>query len=78
MNKLFRQASLGLLLGGLLLTTHAHAQEFRIGFISTERVFKETNTAKAAQSKLEQEFSRREKELQDQGEIGRASCRERV
>lgn len=67
MNKLFRQASLGLLWGGLLLATHAHAQEFRIGFISTERVFKEANTAKAAQGKLEQEFSRREKELQDQG-----------
>lgn len=65
MNKLFRQASLGVLLGGMLLV--AHAQEFRIGFISTERVFKEANTAKAAQGKLEQEFARREKELQDLG-----------
>jgi outer membrane protein len=45
----------------------AVAQEFRIGFISTERVFKEANTAKASQAKLEQEFSKREKDLVDLG-----------
>ena len=45
----------------------AQAQEFRIGFISTDRIFREANTAKAAQIKLEQEFSRREKELMDLG-----------
>jgi outer membrane protein len=46
----------------------ALAQEnFRAGFVSTERIFKEASTAKAAQAKLEQEFSRREKELNDQG-----------
>ena len=45
----------------------AQAQEVRIGFISTDRIFREANTAKAAQTKLEQEFSRREKELMDLG-----------
>ena len=45
----------------------AQAQEFRIGFISTDRIFREANTAKAAQTKLEEEFSRREKELMDLG-----------
>ena len=45
----------------------AQAQEFRIGFISTDRIFREANTAKAAQTKLEQELSRREKELMDLG-----------
>jgi outer membrane protein len=45
----------------------ASAQEFRIGFVNTDRVFKEANTAKAAQVKLEQEFSKRDKDLQDQG-----------
>ena len=45
----------------------AQAQEFRIGFISTDRIFREANTAKSAQTKLEQEFSRREKELMDLG-----------
>ena len=43
------------------------AQEIRIGFINTDRIFKEANTAKQAQAKLEQEFSRREKELNDFG-----------
>jgi outer membrane protein len=28
----------------------AQAQEFRIGFISTDRIFREANTAKAAQT----------------------------
>ena len=45
----------------------AQAQDFRMGFISTDRIFREANTAKAAQTKLEQEFSRREKELMDLG-----------
>jgi outer membrane protein len=43
------------------------AQELRMGFVSTDRVLKEAGTAKAAQTKLEQEFSKREKELIDQG-----------
>ena len=45
----------------------AHAQEIRIGFINTDRIFKEANTAKQAQVKLEQEFSRREKDLNESG-----------
>jgi outer membrane protein len=49
------------------LTVGAHAQEFRVGFVNTDRIFKEAATAKAAQSKLEQEFSKREKELIDLG-----------
>ena len=37
----------------------------RIGFVNTDRILRESAIAKAAQQKLEQEFSRREKELQD-------------
>jgi outer membrane protein len=37
----------------------------KIGFVSTERIMKDANPAKAAQSKIEQDFSRRDKELQD-------------
>lgn len=37
----------------------------KVGFVSTERIFREAAPAKAAQSKIEQEFSRREKELQE-------------
>ncbi|OIQ75177.1 chaperone protein Skp precursor [mine drainage metagenome] len=37
----------------------------KIGFINTERVLKDSTLAKAAQQKLEAEFSKRDKELQD-------------
>jgi outer membrane protein len=52
----------------LLLCGAAFAQDFKIGFINTDRVFREANTAKTAQTKLEQEFSRREKDLATQGD----------
>jgi outer membrane protein len=42
----------------------AVAQDFRVGFVNTDRIFREANLAKSAQTKLEQEFSRREKEIQ--------------
>ena len=45
----------------------AQAQEFKMGFVNTERIFREAASAKQAQAKLEQEFSRREKELMDAG-----------
>jgi outer membrane protein len=50
-----------------LVAFAAQAQDFRVGFVNTDRIFREANTAKAAQAKLEQEFSRREKELNDIG-----------
>ncbi|MGV3570340.1 MAG: OmpH family outer membrane protein [Ramlibacter sp.] len=56
-----------LLLGALALGASAQAQDFRVGFVNTDRIFREANSAKAAQSKLEQEFARREKELNDLG-----------
>jgi outer membrane protein len=43
------------------------AEDFRVGFINTDRIFREANTAKLAQAKLEQDFSKREKELVDLG-----------
>lgn len=48
-------------------TVSVQAQEFKVGFVNTERVLREPNAARAAESKLEQEFSRREKELVDLG-----------
>lgn len=65
MNHLLSRVGAALVLASSLLA--AHAQEFRIGFVSTDRIFKEASTAKAAQTKLEQEFSKREKDLVDQG-----------
>ncbi|MFD0668554.1 OmpH family outer membrane protein [Ramlibacter sp. MAHUQ-53] len=66
MKKLIRQAAAGIL-GTVILAAPALAQEFRVGFVNTDRIFREANTAKAAQTKLEQEFSRREKEINDLG-----------
>ena len=43
----------------------AQADDFRAGFVNTDRIFREANMAKAAQVKLEQEFSKREKDLLD-------------
>ncbi len=45
----------------------ASAQEFKVGFVNTDRIFREANIAKASQAKLEAEFSKREKELLDIG-----------
>ena len=44
----------------------AHAQDSKIGYINTQRITTESAPAKAAQAKLEQEFSKRQKELGDQ------------
>jgi outer membrane protein len=62
-----RRCCTALALGAAALTAQVHAQEFRVGFVNTDRIFKEATSAKAAQTKLEQEFSKREKDLIDQG-----------
>ncbi len=54
---------------GLLLTlaaVGAMAQDSKIAYISNQRIITESSPAKAAQTKLEQEFSKRQKELNDQ------------
>jgi outer membrane protein len=45
----------------------AQAQELKIGYVNSERVMREAAPAKAAQAKLEAEFSKREKDLTDLG-----------
>jgi outer membrane protein len=56
-----------LLAFGALAANVVSAQEFKIGFVNTDRIFREAATAKSAQAKLEQEFSKREKDLVDLG-----------
>jgi outer membrane protein len=57
----------GLLVVAAALTAGtAAAQELKIGYVNSERVLREAIPAKAAQSKLEGEFGKREKELNDQ------------
>lgn len=43
----------------------AGAQEFKVGIVNLDRIFREANSAKTAQAKLEAEFSKREKDLND-------------
>ncbi len=47
--------------------TVTQAQELKIGYVNSERVMREAVPAKAAQAKLETEFSKREKDLTDLG-----------
>ncbi len=49
----------------------AQAAELKIGFVNTERVFREAAPAKRAQQKLEREFAARNAELAKTEKIGR-------
>ena len=42
---------------------NAQAQDLKIGYVNSDRVLREATPAKAAQAKLEVEFSKREKDL---------------
>jgi outer membrane protein len=46
-------------------TAPVWAQELKIGYVNSERVLREATPAKAAQAKLEAEFSKRERDLND-------------
>ena len=52
---------------GFLAATPLQAQEIHVGFVKTAIVLKEAAGAKAAQAKLTQEFSQREKDIVDRG-----------
>ena len=67
MKTLRQHFALALMAGVAAFSSIAQAQDFKLGFVNTERIFREAATAKQAQAKLEQEFSRREKELVDAG-----------
>ena len=43
----------------------AQAQEMKVGFVNSDRVLREATVAKAAQTRLEAEFSKRQKEGED-------------
>jgi outer membrane protein len=48
-----------------LLALSVSAQELRIGVVLPDRVIKESNITRLAETKLQQEFSKREKDLLD-------------
>jgi outer membrane protein len=45
----------------------AHAQELKIGVVNSDRILRDSQPARAAMQKLEAEFSKRDKELQEMG-----------
>lgn len=49
----------------MMLGAGAACAQSKIGFVNTERIFRESDAAKRAEKKLEGEFSRRERELTD-------------
>jgi len=50
------------------------AEELKVGYVNSERILRDSIPAKAATAKLEQEFSKRDHELQDVGAKLKASA----
>ena len=67
MNSFRLLRSLALVVSAVACCVPVQAQDFKAGFVNTDRIFREANSAKAAQAKLEQEFSRREKDIIELG-----------
>ena len=65
MMKILLKSALGVLV--TVFVTASIAQDFKVGIVNLDRIFREANSAKSAQVKLEQEFGKREKEINDIG-----------
>ncbi|MBX7229094.1 MAG: OmpH family outer membrane protein [Burkholderiaceae bacterium] len=63
MNKIFLALGCSIAIG--FCSVSAAAQDYKIGFVNSDRVLREAAPAQAAQQKLEAEFSKRGKELED-------------
>ena len=68
MKQAMRQSMIGVAAALLmaLVSTSAYAQagDYKIGFVNTERLFREAAPAKRAQQKLEREFASRDADIQ--------------
>ncbi len=53
--------------GMACVASASFAQEFKIGIVNLDRIVRESGPAKSAQTKLESEFAKREKEINDLG-----------
>ena len=57
---------MALALAAAMLSAPVFAEDIgRIGVVNSERIFKDSNMAKASQTRLQNEFAKREKELRD-------------
>ena len=59
-----KQVMRWVVLSMLLTATQVFAAELKVGFVNTERIFREAGPAQKAQKKLEKEFAARDAELQ--------------
>jgi outer membrane protein len=69
MNKMIKQWLLAGVTGISLLASvgTVAAQEFKIGLVNSERILREAQVARVAEQRLETEFAKRDKEMQDLG-----------
>ena len=63
-NSLLQSSALGLAFA-LTSFAPAQAQELKIGYVNSERVLREATPAKAALARMEADFSKRDKDLND-------------
>jgi len=61
---MLKQIKILLLAGLMSAAAHAQSVEYKVGFVSTERLFREAAPAVRALKKLEKEFAPRDQELQ--------------
>jgi outer membrane protein len=55
------------LLAAVAVAAPARGQELKIGYVNSERIMRDSAPARAATQKLEQEFAKRDKDLQEMG-----------
>ncbi len=65
MNTLCKNILIALIASASAFTCLAQAQDFKIGIVNTDRILRDSTVAKTAQAKLESEFLKREKDLND-------------
>ncbi len=65
MNTIRKNLLVALVAGAAAFTGLAQAQDFKVGIVNTDRILRDSIVAKAAQSKLESEFLKREKDLNE-------------
>lgn len=65
MKNLRKNLLVAILAGSSAFTGWVQAQDFKIGVVNVDRILRDSNVAKAAQAKLESEFLKREKDLND-------------
>jgi len=74
MSGYFKAAAAAALAALLAVAATASAQDLKLGYVSSEKLLRDSAPAKAATQKLEAEFSKRDRELQDLGAKLKASA----